>query len=255
GIEMTGAEVLDVSRDAIWTIVKVSSPLLIVGLVVGVAISSVQALTQIQEQTSVFVPKILAMFVTSVSALPFMADASHSQMMRISSSMRIDISSLPALAAAFMSVFARIGAMVMSLPGFGEANIPVRVRLAIASASTSIISPSHRNAYTVSMTSIAPSSVSMVQEIIIGVVLGATARVTSSASSVAGSVIAQQLGLGFVTTVDPTQGQQGASIGNFSTMLGSTSSFATDMHHSVIVASSESYNAFSPGELMSSGDV
>jgi type III secretory pathway component EscS len=46
---MTGAEVLDVSRDAIWTIVKVSSPLLVVGLVVGVAISLVQALTQIQE--------------------------------------------------------------------------------------------------------------------------------------------------------------------------------------------------------------
>ena len=46
--------------------------------------------------------------------------------------MRIDISLLPALAAAFMLVFARIGAMVMLLPGFGEVNIPVRVRLGIA---------------------------------------------------------------------------------------------------------------------------
>ena len=82
---MTGAEVLDVSRDAVWTIVKVSSPLLIVGLVVGVAISLLQALTQIQEQTLVFVPKILAIFVALILALPFMADAMHSQMMRISS--------------------------------------------------------------------------------------------------------------------------------------------------------------------------
>ncbi|MGN6285327.1 MAG: flagellar biosynthesis protein FliQ [Afipia sp.] len=82
---MTGAEVLDVARDAIWTIVIVSLPLLLVGLVVGVAISLVQALTQIQEQTLVFVPKILAIFVTLVLALPFMADALHSQMMRISS--------------------------------------------------------------------------------------------------------------------------------------------------------------------------
>ena len=49
----------------------------------------------------------------------------------------------------------------------------------------------------------------MVHEIIIGLVLGATARVTMSALTVAGSVIAQQLGLGFVTAVDPTQGQQG----------------------------------------------
>ena len=82
---MTGAEVLDVSRDAVWTIVKVSSPLLIVGLVVGVAISLLQALTQIQEQTLVFVPKILAIFVALILELPFMADAMHSQMMRISS--------------------------------------------------------------------------------------------------------------------------------------------------------------------------
>ncbi len=169
--------------------------------------------------------------------------------------MRIDISLLPALAAAFMLVFARIGAMVMLLPGFGEANIPVRVRLGIALALTLILLPMHRNAYTVSMTSMAPLLVLMVHEIVIGVVLGATARVTLSALAVAGSVIAQQLGLGFVTTIDPTQGQQGALIGNFLTMLGLTLLFATDMHHLVIAALSESYNVFSPGELMPSGDV
>jgi flagellar biosynthetic protein FliQ len=63
----------------------VSSPLMIVGLVVGVVVSLFQALTQIQEQTLVFVPKILAIFVTLLLALPFMADALHGQMMRISS--------------------------------------------------------------------------------------------------------------------------------------------------------------------------
>lgn len=82
---MTGPEVLEVARDSIWTIVLVSAPVLLVGLVVGVAISLVQALTQIQEQTLVFVPKILAIFVTLVLALPFMADALNSQMLRISS--------------------------------------------------------------------------------------------------------------------------------------------------------------------------
>jgi flagellar biosynthetic protein FliQ len=83
--KMTGAETLDVARDAIWTIVVVSSPLMIVGLVVGVVVSLFQALTQIQEQTLVFVPKILAIFVTLLLALPFMADSLHSHMMRISS--------------------------------------------------------------------------------------------------------------------------------------------------------------------------
>ena len=68
---MTGAETLDVARDAIWTIVVVSSPLMIVGLVVGVVVSLFQALTQIQEQTLVFVPKIVAVFVVLLIALPF----------------------------------------------------------------------------------------------------------------------------------------------------------------------------------------
>ena len=82
---MTGPETLDVARDAIWTIVIVSAPLLVVGLLVGVAISLVQALTQIQEQTLVFVPKIIAIFVTLGLARPFMADALHAEMMRITS--------------------------------------------------------------------------------------------------------------------------------------------------------------------------
>ena len=81
------------------------------------------------------------------------------------------------------------------------------------------------------------------------------AIVTLSALAVAGSVIAQQLGLGFVTAVDPTQGQQGLLIGNFLTILGMTLLFATDSHHLVISALNESYRIFSPGELPASGDV
>src|SRR6201991_4880865 len=169
--------------------------------------------------------------------------------------MRIDISLLPVLAASFMLVFARVGAMVMLLPGLGESNIPVRIKLAIALLLTLIILPLHRTAYHVDLSSMAALGVLMVHEIVIGVVLGATARVTLSALAVAGSVIAQQLGLGFVTAVDPTQGQQGLLIGNFLTILGLTLLFAADMHHLVIAALSESYKIFSPGELMPSGDV
>ena len=80
---MTGPEVLDVAKDSILTLVVVSSPLMLVGLAVGVAISLVQALTQIQEMTLVFVPKILAIFVAMLLALPFMADALQGHMARI----------------------------------------------------------------------------------------------------------------------------------------------------------------------------
>ncbi|HWM82909.1 MAG TPA: flagellar biosynthesis protein FliQ [Pseudolabrys sp.] len=80
---MTGPEVLDVARDAIVTLILVSAPIMLVGLAVGVAISLLQALTQIQEMTLAFVPKILAIFVTMLVALPFMAQALQGQMTRI----------------------------------------------------------------------------------------------------------------------------------------------------------------------------
>ena len=79
---MTGPEVMDVARDAIETLLLVASPLMLVGLVVGVAISLLQALTQIQETTLVFVPKILAIFIAMLVALPFMADALHNNFLR-----------------------------------------------------------------------------------------------------------------------------------------------------------------------------
>ncbi len=69
---MTGAEVLDVGRDAIWLTLQLSAPVLIVGLVVGVAIGLFQALTQIQEATLVFAPKIVAVFISLLIFLPMM---------------------------------------------------------------------------------------------------------------------------------------------------------------------------------------
>jgi flagellar biosynthetic protein FliQ len=80
---MTGPEVLDVARDSIMTLVLVSSPLMLIGLIVGVVISLFQALTQIQEMTLVFVPKILAIFIALLIALPFMADLLNSHMARL----------------------------------------------------------------------------------------------------------------------------------------------------------------------------
>jgi len=80
---MSGPEVMDVARDAIVTLLLVAAPLMLVGLIVGVVISLLQALTQIQETTLVFVPKILAIFVALLIALPFMADALRGNFLRI----------------------------------------------------------------------------------------------------------------------------------------------------------------------------
>ncbi|MGD9867785.1 MAG: flagellar biosynthesis protein FliQ [Hyphomicrobiales bacterium] len=82
---MTGAEILDVARDGIWTLLKVSAPMMLVGLAVGVAIALMQALTQVQEMTLVFIPKIVAIFLTMLIALPFMGAAMGGYMTRVAS--------------------------------------------------------------------------------------------------------------------------------------------------------------------------
>jgi len=69
---MNSAEVLDVGRDAIWLTLQLCAPVLIVGLLVGVGIGLLQALTQIQEATLVSAPKIVAIFITLLIFLPVM---------------------------------------------------------------------------------------------------------------------------------------------------------------------------------------
>ena len=169
--------------------------------------------------------------------------------------MQIDVSFLPALAAAYMLAFARIGTMIMLLPGLGELSVPPRIRLTVALVLTAVIMPLHRNTYDIDLRAAGPVLAMLGQELFTGAVLGLVARLTISALQVAGSVIAQQMGLGFVTAVDPTQGQQGVIVGNFLSVLGITLIFAFDLHHLVIGALNDSYTLFRPGDVPMIGDV
>ena len=67
---MNQNEVIDVAREAIMLVIQVSMPVMMVGLLVGVTIALLQALTQVQEITLVFVPKILAIFLAIFFFLP-----------------------------------------------------------------------------------------------------------------------------------------------------------------------------------------
>lgn len=69
---MNAPEVLDVGRDAILTMLKMSTPVMLISLGVGLVIALFQALTQIQEMTLTFVPKILAIFLSLILLFPYM---------------------------------------------------------------------------------------------------------------------------------------------------------------------------------------
>ncbi len=69
---MTSAEVVDLARDAIFVLLKIAGPIMLIALGVGLLISLFQALTQIQELTLTFVPKMIAIFLSLLILMPFM---------------------------------------------------------------------------------------------------------------------------------------------------------------------------------------
>ena len=69
---METLEAMQIGRDALWVLLKVSAPVMFISLGVGLIIALFQALTQIQEMTLTFVPKIIAIFLTLMVAMPWM---------------------------------------------------------------------------------------------------------------------------------------------------------------------------------------
>lgn len=80
---MNETELIDMAREAIMLTIVISAPVMLVGLVIGVTIALVQALTQIQEMTLVFVPKILAIFFAIFLLFPAFVSAMNGFMKEI----------------------------------------------------------------------------------------------------------------------------------------------------------------------------
>jgi flagellar biosynthesis protein FliR len=162
---------------------------------------------------------------------------------------------LPAEAWVYALTFARVGAMVAAMPLFGETVAPVRVRLILALGLTIILTP---------LTGIAmgpapaPAALAamVVGEILIGLMVGLSARFVMSAVHIAGNVIAAQLGLSFAMSADPSQnGGQGAIIGTFLSMTAMTMILVTDLHYLLIAAMRNSYVLFPPMSAVDTGQA
>ena len=170
--------------------------------------------------------------------------------------MAIHLPTLSGLILTYFLVFARVGAMVMLLPAIGEMGVPSRVRLVLALAISFALTPTVQNAYPAAAPQTAVQLVILLaQEITAGVLVGAMARIIMSALQVAGYLIATQTGLAYAQTLDPTQNTQGAVLGNFMTILGTTLIFLTNLHHLAIGAIAGSCHMLPPGGHLPAGDM
>jgi flagellar biosynthetic protein FliR len=161
---------------------------------------------------------------------------------------------IPELAAAFMLTFARVGTLVMLLPGIGEQMIPPRLRLAFALLLTLVLFPLTRTLLPASPN---PQAVLLLLagELAVGFVPGLATRMVIAALQTAGNIVAQQLGLAFAMTVDPSMGGQQAAIGNFLMLLGLTLIFSFDLHHLALMAIRDSYSYLPPNGFPGTGDA
>jgi flagellar biosynthetic protein FliR len=170
--------------------------------------------------------------------------------------MTIHLPELSGIILTYLLVFSRVGAMVMLLPAIAEMGVPARVRLVLALAIAFALTPQVQGSYP----AIAPQStialvIMIAQEVTAGVLVGAMARIIMSALQVAGYLIATQIGLAYAQTLDPTQNTQGAVLGNFMTLLGTTLIFMTNLHHLAIGAIAGSYEMLPPGGHLPTGDM
>ncbi len=165
------------------------------------------------------------------------------------------ISFLPELALAFMLIFARLGTMVMLIPAIGDRSIPVRMRLVFALGLAILFFPFASGFLTDLPTTLAAVLLLFGLEMLIGFFIGLTSRIVMASLQTAGTAIAFQMGLGFATSVDPSQGTQGALIGTFLSITGLTLIMAADLHYLFIAAIRDSYVLFPPGEVLPIGDA
>ncbi|SON56202.1 flagellar biosynthesis protein FliR [Hartmannibacter diazotrophicus] len=163
---------------------------------------------------------------------------------------------LPGVTVLFFLLFARIGSLVMLMPALGEQTIPVNIRLAMALVLTLVLYPITVTSLPTGLENNAPQMITaLVREALIGLALGLLMRILVSLSQTAGAIIAQNMGLSFAQTVDPTMGQQGAILGSFLGMVGVTMIFVTDLHHVAIAGLAGSYKIFPPGGDFPVGDM
>jgi flagellar biosynthetic protein FliR len=144
-------------------------------------------------------------------------------------------------------VFVRISAIVMLIPGIGDAAVPPRIRLAFALILSLVIFPLAAPTITAIPAAASALGGEVIREALIGLMIGGLLRMFLASLTVAGETIALQTTLSFSQTANPLQAQPGTSVTAFLSLLGITLIFATNLHHLFIGAVANSYDLFPPG--------
>ena len=152
-------------------------------------------------------------------------------------------------------VFARLGAIIMLLPGFGETFIPPRIRLAFALTMSLMLYPLVAGAAPPLPGSPGDMAAAVIKELLIGLMIGGVIRMFMSSLATAGEVVSLQTTLSFSQTANPTQAQPSTTLGTFLGLMGIVLIMATDLHHLFIAAIVRSFTLFPFGREVALADA
>jgi flagellar biosynthetic protein FliR len=151
-------------------------------------------------------------------------------------------------------IFARIGAVLLMLPGVGESYVPPRIRLSLALVVSLALWPVVAGGLPALPESLGSMVGWIIREVIVGLMIGALLRSFLTALSTAGEIVSLQTTLGFAQTANPLQAQPGTTISAFLMLLGTTLIFATNTHHLFIAGLVGSYELIAPARPLVTGD-
>jgi flagellar biosynthetic protein FliR len=155
---------------------------------------------------------------------------------------------------AFALVFARLGAALMLLPTVGEAAVPARVRLHFALAFTVVLTPLLAAGLPAPPAGALSLFVMLLGEVVIGLFIGASARVVMAALHVAGMAFSFHSGLAAAQMFDPNQAMRTSISGNFLNLLALMVIFVSDLHHLLLAGLVDSYALFPAGSPWPAAD-
>ena len=168
--------------------------------------------------------------------------------------MTLNLEFLPLTAFVFLLIFARVGTMVMALPGIGDKSVPPNIRLVFALALTLVFYPLMLEQFPALPGSLPAMIMLFAHELIVGLALGLLIRIIMSGAQLAGTVVGFQSGLSFATSFDPNFGGQSNIISTFFGILALTLIFVSDLHYLLLRGIFDSYKMFSPTAPLPAGD-
>ncbi|RZJ03531.1 MAG: flagellar type III secretion system protein FliR [Brevundimonas sp.] len=151
-------------------------------------------------------------------------------------------------------IFARIGAVLLMLPGVGESYVPPRIRLSLALVVSLALWPVIGTVLPALPANVGGMAGWIIREVIVGLMIGALLRSFTAALSTAGEIVALQTTLAFAQTANPLQAQPGATLAAFLMLMGTTLVFATNTHHLFIAGLVGSYELIAPARPLVTGD-